>query len=84
MAPHLHTYTALICAFVTYVASIQPRPQPKPAFTDFNLHYHTAACSCSLPFKWALMSVIHVITWNTTRLPNPEQWKAELAQLADP
>jgi len=28
-------------------------------------------------------SVIHVITWITTRLPTPNGWKAEMAWLVD-
>jgi len=59
-------------------ASIQPRPQPMPAHTDFGHCSHAATRSSSLQYN-GLHPIICAITWITTRLLMPEGWKAELA-----
>jgi len=76
---HLYSATSRTCRLssdvVTNRASVQTRPQPKPAFMDFDLQ----PCSPSLPFLIFFTTVIHVNTWITTHSPTQEGWKAELA-----
>ena len=73
---------ATAAAAVLYVTdragvwSIGRRLSPQPR--DFYLH-RTAIRSIGLPFLMVSIPVIDVITWITTHLATPKEWKAELA-----
>jgi len=57
-----------------YKANVQPRPQPKPALTDFACSHVRSYLDQSADCRNCLTvstSEIHAVIWITTHLPTP-------------